>query len=315
MNPLLSEQTSNNIWKNKSELMKIGYPCINQSLGKKTISTFRISSYSEEKSIKAVSYNLKVLKEILSYNIQHDLLFFRISSDIIPFASHPICKFDWETYFKKDLIWIGQLVKEKKIRISMHPDQFVVLNSPNKEVVKNGIREINYQIAFLDAMRLDNSAKIQIHVGGTYNDKISSLDRFIKNYNTLLSEETRSRVVIENDDHRFSLKDCLVIHDKTNVPILLDVFHHECMNDGHSIQNAISVADKTWKKDKDGVMMMDYSNQEPNYRRGKHANTLEEMKFKSFLLSTIDSDYDLMLEIKDKEKSAIRARHILDQLV
>ncbi|MBA2267950.1 MAG: UV DNA damage repair endonuclease UvsE [Nitrosopumilus sp.] len=295
--------------------MKIGYPCINQSLGKKTISTFRISSYSEEKSIKAVSYNLKVLKEILSYNIQHDLLFFRISSDIIPFASHPICKFDWETYFKKDLIWIGQLVKEKKIRISMHPDQFVVLNSPNKEVVKNGIREINYQIAFLDAMRLDNSAKIQIHVGGTYNDKISSLDRFIKNYNTLLSEETRSRVVIENDDHRFSLKDCLVIHDKTNVPILLDVFHHECMNDGHSIQNAISVADKTWKKDKDGVMMMDYSNQEPNYRRGKHANTLEEMKFKSFLLSTIDSDYDLMLEIKDKEKSAIRARHILDQLV
>ncbi len=287
MNPLLSEQTSNNIWKNKSELMKIGYPCINQSLGKKTISTFRISSYSEEKSIKAVSYNLKVLKEILSYNIQHDLLFFRISSDIIPFASHPICKFDWETYFKKDLIWIGQLVKEKKIRISMHPDQFVVLNSPNKEVVKNGIREINYQIAFLDAMRLDNSAKIQIHVGGTYNDKISSLDRFIKNYNTLLSEETRSRVVIENDDHRFSLKDCLVIHDKTNVPILLDVFHHECMNDGHSIQNAISVADKTWKKDKDGVMMMDYSNQEPNFRRGKHANTLDEMKFKSFLLSQL----------------------------
>jgi len=287
VNPLLSEQTSNNIWKNKSELMKIGYPCINQSLGKKTISTFRISSYSEEKSIKAVSYNLKVLKEILSYNIQHDLLFFRIISDIIPFASHPICKFDWETYFKKDLIWIGQLVKEKKIRISMHPDQFVVLNSPNKEVVKNGIREINYQIAFLDAMRLDNSAKIQIHVGGTYNDKISSLDRFIKNYNTLLSEETRSRVVIENDDHRFSLKDCLVIHDKTNVPILLDLFHHECMNDGHPIQNAISVADKTWKKDKDGVMMMDYSNQEPNFRRGKHVNTLDEMKFKSFLLSQL----------------------------
>lgn len=315
MNPLLSEQTSNNIWKNKSELMKIGYPCINQSLGKKTISTFRISSYSEEKSIKAVSYNLKVLKEILSYNIQHDLLFFRISSDIIPFASHPICKFDWETYFKKDLLRLGQLVNEKKIRISMHPDQFVVLNSPNKEVVKNGIREINYQIAFLDAMRLDNSTKIQIHVGGTYNDKISSLDRFVKNYNTLLSEETRSRVVIENDDHRFSLKDCLVIHDKTNVPILLDVFHHECMNDGQTIQNTISVADKTWKKEKDGVMMMDYSNQEPNFRRGKHANTLEEIKFKRFLLTTIDSDYDLMLEIKDKEKSAIRARHILDQLV
>lgn len=295
--------------------MKIGYPCINQSLGKKTFSTFRISSYSEEKLIKAVSYNLEVLQEILDYNIQHNFLFFRISSEIIPFASHQICKFEWENYFKKDLFCIGQFTKENKIRISMHPDQFVILNSPNREVVINGIREINYQTAFLNAMELDNSAKIQIHVGGAYNDKVSSSDRFIKNYNTLLSDETRSRLVIENDDHRFSLKDCLRIHDKTNVPVLLDVFHHECMNDGRSIHDAIRSANNTWKKNRNGVMMMDYSSQEPNFRKGKHARTLDEMKFKNFIFSTIDCSYDLMPEIKDKEKSATRARQILDQLL
>ncbi len=294
--------------------MKIGYPCINQSLRKKTISTFRISSYSEEKLIKAVSYNLEVLKDILDYNIQHDFLFFRISSDIIPFASHPICKFDWENYFKKDLFYIGQIVKDKKIRISMHPDQFVILNSPNNEVVKKGIREINYQIALLNAMKLDNTAKIQIHVGGTYDDKISSSGRFIENYNSLLSDEARSRLVIENDDYRFSLNDCLKIHDKTNVPVLLDVFHHECRNDGRSVQDAISSADYTWEKNRDGVLMIDYSSQEPNFRKGKHANTLDEMKFKNFLSSTIDFSYDLMLEIKDKEKSATKALQILDQL-
>jgi UV DNA damage endonuclease len=294
--------------------MKIGYPCINQSLGKKTISTFRISSYSEERLIKAVSYNLEVLKDILDYNIQHDFLFFRISSDIIPFASHPICKFDWENYFKKGLFYIGQIVKDKKIRISMHPDHFVILNSPNNEVVEKGIREINYQSALLNAMKLDNTAKIQIHVGGTYNDKISSSDRFIKNYNTLLSEEVRSRMAIENDDYRFSLNDCLKIHDKTNVPVLLDVFHHECKNDGLSVRDAISSADHTWEKNRDGVLMIDYSNQEPNFRKGKHANTLDVIKFKNFLSSTIDYSYDLMLEIKDKEKSATKARQILDQL-
>jgi UV DNA damage endonuclease len=295
--------------------MKIGYPCINKSIGKITISTFRLSSYSEEKLIKAVSYNLEVLKEILNYNIQHNLLFFRISSEIIPFASHPVCKFDWENYFKKDLFSIGQFVKENKIRISMHPDQFVILNSPNREVVKNAIREINYQAAFLNAMELDYSAKIQIHVGGTYNDKISSSDRFIKNYNTLLSDAARSRLVIENDEYRFSLKDCLRIHDKTNVPVLLDVFHHECMNDGCSIHDAIMSADNTWDKNRDDVMMMDYSSQEPNFRKGKHASTLDEMKFKNFIFSTIDCTYDLMLEIKDKEKSATRARQILHQLL
>ena len=196
----------------------------------------------------------------------------------------------------------------------MHPDQFVILNSPNKEVVEAGIREINYQTAFFNAMKLNNTAKIQIHVGGTYNDKITSSDRFIKNYNTLLSDEARSRIVIENDDYRFSLNDCSKIHDKTDVPVLFDVFHHECLNDGQSVQDAISSADNTWDKNRDGVMMIDYSSQEPNFRKGKHANTLDEMKFKNFISSTIDFSYDLMLEIKDKEKSAIRARQILDQL-
>jgi UV DNA damage endonuclease len=234
--------------------------------------------------IKAVSYYLEVLKEILGYNIQHNFLFFRISSEIIPSASHPIFKFDWENYFKKDLFCIGQFAKENKIRISMHPDQFVILNSPNRDVVKNAIREINYQAAFLNAMELDFSAKIQIHVGGIYNYKISSSDRFIKNYNTLLSDEARSRLVIENDDFRFSLKGCLRIHDKMNVPVLLDAFHHDCMNDGRSIHDAIRSADNTWKKNRDGVMMMDYSSQEPNLRKGKHASALDEMKFKNFIL-------------------------------
>jgi len=256
-----------------------------------------------------------VLREILRFNIHHDFLYFRISSDIVPFASHPICKFDWENYFEKDLISIGKIVKGRKMRISMHPDQFVILNSPNKDVVNAGLREINYQIAFLNAMNLDYTAKIQIHVGGTYNDKIASLDRFIKNYNTLLSDDARSRVVIENDDYRFSLNDCLKIHDKTNVPVLLDVFHHECFNDGQSVQKAMTSAGNTWDKNKDGVMMIDYSNQEPNSRKGKHANTLDEIKFKDFLYSTVGFDYDLMLEIKDKEKSAARVRQIHKELL
>ena len=111
----LSEQNFDKTSKIKVESMKIGYPCINLSLGKKTISTFRLSSYSEDNLIKAVNYNLSVLEEILRFNIQHNFLFFRISSDIIPFASHPTCKFDWQSYFKNDLFRIGRIVKENKI--------------------------------------------------------------------------------------------------------------------------------------------------------------------------------------------------------
>ena len=91
--------------------MKIGYPCINQSIGKKTISTFRLSSYSESKLRQSIDYNLNTLYEILQYNIDHGLFFFRISSDIIPFASHPIFHFQWKDFFTKKLLQIGQLIK------------------------------------------------------------------------------------------------------------------------------------------------------------------------------------------------------------
>lgn len=81
--------------------MKLGYPCINRSIGCKANTTFRLTSYSRENLISKVKNNLYCLRKILEFNMQHTLLFFRISSDFIPFASHPICKYDWENNFKK----------------------------------------------------------------------------------------------------------------------------------------------------------------------------------------------------------------------
>ena len=111
---------------------------------KKTVSTFRFSLYSEERLIQSINYNLATLIEILKFNIDNNFMFFRISSDIIPFASHPICKFDWKEYFKSDLIQIGQLIKKHNIRISMHPDQFVLINAKNQDIVTTSIKELEY---------------------------------------------------------------------------------------------------------------------------------------------------------------------------
>ena len=208
--------------------MKIGYPCINHSIGKKTITTFRLSSYNEERLIQAINYNLDTLYEILNYNIKNDLMFFRISSEIIPFASHPICQLDWNDYFRSEFIKIGQLIKKHNIRISMHPDQFVVLNSPNEKVLENSINELKYHCNLLDTMCL---AKVQIHVGGVYGNKVQAIDRFIKTYNNslqLADDSIKNRLVIENDDHLYSLKDCLYINQCTGVPIVFDNFHYEC---------------------------------------------------------------------------------------
>lgn len=81
--------------------MKIGYPCINTSIGCTANSTFRLKNYSEENMVEKINNNLDCLEKILNYNVEKGFLFFRISSDLVPFASHPICTFNWRGYFKK----------------------------------------------------------------------------------------------------------------------------------------------------------------------------------------------------------------------
>lgn len=292
--------------------MKIGYPCINQSIGKKTISTFRLRSYSEAKVKQSIEYNLGCLYEILQFNIDHGLYFFRISSDIIPFASHPIFKFQWREDFAKQIFDLGQLIKENEIRISMHPDQFVLLNSPNPLVVGNSIRELDYESGFLDELGLERSAKIQIHVGGVYQNKEESINKFIKVYKNLLPPRIKSRLVIENDDFRYDLLDCLKINEEVDIPIIFDAFHNECMGQIPQ-REAITLSAETWKKS-DGVLMIDYSNQQPNSRKGKHISSLDPGQFKQFMRTTKGLDFDIMLEVKDKEKSAIKAKLLLDQI-
>ncbi|MGA9171224.1 MAG: UV DNA damage repair endonuclease UvsE [Nitrososphaeraceae archaeon] len=306
--------------------MKIGYPCINTSIERKAPSTFRLAFYSENRLIQTVEDNLKHLTKVLKYNVDHDLLFFRISSDIVPFASHPICKFDWDKHFQSEFKEVGDYIKKHHIRISMHPDQFVVINSPSEKIVNSSINELKYHCRVLDCMNLAETAKIQIHVGGAYGNKIDAIDRFVKIYNndnnTLLDEYIKRRLVIENDDRLYNLSDCLYINQKTAIPILLDTFHHECFNSGEeSLVSALKKAKSTWKKDKDGIPMVDYSSQNVmdilyhgtnrRTKKGKHTTTIDQILFNRFLKETAGLDFDIMLEIKDKEKSALIALGLL----
>jgi len=285
-------------------MIKIGYPCINNSVGCKTNSRFILKNYSRKRFLETTRKNLECLVKILNFNIKNNLLFFRISSDIIPFASHPICKINWRKEFKDIFEQIGNFISKNKIRISMHPDQFVVLNTDNKKILKNSIRELIYHCELLDALNLDETAKVQIHVGGVYGNKDLSIKRFILNYKRL-PEIIKRRLVIENDDRNYSVKDCLRIHQEISIPIVFDNLHHEVLNNGEDTQEAMLLCFKTWSK-KDGVPMIDYSQQEKGKKPGTHSKTINIRKFKSFIEKVKDLNFDIMLEIKDKEKSALK---------
>ncbi|MDD1665292.1 MAG: hypothetical protein LUQ32_08035 [Methanomicrobiales archaeon] len=118
-------------------------------------------------------------RKILEFNRDHGILFFRITSDIVPFASHPVIDLPWQDRFRAQIGEIGRLIRDSGMRISMHPDQFILINAPDETIVERSIAELRYHAEVLDLMDLDTTAKIQIHVGGVFGDREASIRRFI----------------------------------------------------------------------------------------------------------------------------------------
>jgi len=289
--------------------VKIGYPCINRSIACQGDKTFRLQSYSDERLRQTATNNLTCLERVLAYNRENGFGFFRISSQLIPFASHPVCTLDWKKEFRSLFQSLGKTIRENSFRISMHPDQFTLLNALNPEIVRRSIAELDYHVDVLELLELDVTAKIQIHAGGIYGDKPSAIQRLISTIKALPTR-IRERLVIENDDRLFSLRDVLQVHDITAVPILFDTFHHHLLNHGETLPDAFRQAARTWQA-KDGVPMVDYSSQQTGMRVGRHSETIDIEDFKRTVTAMNGLDLDIMLEIKDKEISAARALAVL----
>lgn len=285
--------------------MKIGYVGDSTLHPFHSARRFRLASYTPEKFFETARLNLEGLKQNVEYAAANNLLFYRIRSDLIPFASHEVCKENWQQELKPQFAKIATLIKKTGTRISMHPDQFVVINSPSEKIVQNSIRELQYHADIFTALSLGKEHKMQIHVGGLYGDKEAAIKRFIKTYH-ILSEDIKNHLVIENDDKLFTLNDCLEINRETGISLLFDNFHFTLKNDGEDMRSAIEKAFQTWKK-VDGIPMVDYSSQAEGWRSGRHSDSIDLTQFNEFLTTAEGLDFDIMLEIKDKDKSALRA--------
>jgi UV DNA damage endonuclease len=296
----------------EAELIRIGYACMNNSIGCTSASTFRLSSWSEKRFRETVMQNLDCLKSILKWNVRHRIYFFRITSDLVPFASHPICSVDWQEVFSEEFARVGEFLREHNIRVSMHPGQYTVLNSNRDDVVERSVLELEYHAEVLDLMGQDRKAKTVLHVGGVYGNKKKAMDRFVRNYKQL-SERVRRRLIIENDERSYTVADCMKIHDVVGIPVVLDNLHHDANNGGESLSSAFEMARSTWKS-YDGVPIIHYSSQASGNRLGKHALSIDLEDFRSVLNTLREHEFDLMLEVKDKENSAIKALTAAEQM-
>lgn len=174
---------------------------------------------------------------------------FRIMSPLFPRMTHPEVGYrlsdlpDGNTIANL-LYTTRSFAQLHNIRLSFHPDQFVVLSSPHPAVVANSIRELAYQAWLAEAVGAD---VINLHAGGVYGDKSLALNRFCQVFADL-PENVRSRLTLENDDVSYTVSDLLPVCERLTIPLVYDVHHHRCKPDGLSVEEATRLAAASWRK-------------------------------------------------------------------
>ena len=271
------------------------------------------------------------LREIFAYLAERDIPMYRMSSDLAPYATHPdLPQFHAQVReCAAELRDLGEQARAQGLRLSFHPSQFIVLNSPDPGLVRKSAWDLTSQAEILDAMGLGPEAVLVVHVGGAYGDRAAGCRRWAETY-PMLPEPVRRRLVLENDDVRFSAADALTVHGMTGVPLVLDPHHFWCNNpEGLDLGATLAKFLATWPA---GVRpKVHYSSPRTELREVKrknrttgktetallepvwtgHADFVNPFEFVTFMRLGAGRTYDVMLEAKAKDLALLRLRRDL----
>ena len=289
--------------------MNLGYACINLSLGKKiTPNRTMIKKTFLAKGLDYVSdlvlLNVTDLEKIIDWNEQNGIKFYRMSSDMFPWATeYEFTQLkDWLA-IKTILERIGSKASLYGQRLTFHPGPFCVLTSPKESVVQNTINDLEVHGRIMDAMKLSQTPynKINIHCNGVYGDKKSAMDRFIANFKRL-SKSVQNRLTIENDDKAsmYSVKDLMYIHNAINIPIVFDYHHHKFCTGDLTEEQALKLAITTWPEDI--TPAVHYSESATDKKPQAHSDYISER------IDTYGVKVDIMVEAKQKDLTILKYR-------
>ncbi len=289
---------------------RIGYACLTVGVEGTQFKTLTLKNATPEKITAIISHNLDALEAIIDYNGKNGIRLFRITSDLIPLSTLPQNTVPWATLFQERFAAIGTKIKKTNQRVSMHPGQYTVLNSPDENVVGKAIEDLEYHATILELLGCDQTSKIILHVGGAYGDKIQAMERFKTNY-LRLSDKIKKHLVIENDDRVYTIEEVLTLGEALNIPVVYDNLH-DAVNPSPNREEPISYwvdrAEATWKK-ADGRQKTHYSQQDPTKHLGAHSATIDLDVFMQYVKNLGRTDLDFMLEVKDKNISALKCHN------
>ena len=272
--------------------------------------------------------SLEYLDGILDHLAKHRIAMYRMASDLAPYATHP----DMPQFHGMvaesgaELRAVGAKANALGIRLSFHPSQFVVLNSPDAELVRRSVWDLVSQADILDRMGLGPEAVLVIHVGGTYGDRSASIERWIETWHTL-PEPVRRRLVLEHDDLRFSAADVLYIHQHTGVRLIFDHQHFWCLNPERlDMIETLAAILKTWPAGQRPKIhfssprteLREIKRKVKGTKRTKtvqmapvwtgHADYVHPFEFMTFMRRAPHLEFGVILEAKAKDLALMRLR-------
>jgi UV DNA damage endonuclease len=291
--------------------MKLGYACINQTLGKdgnfKTITLKKALTLSQEelyKQLKLISiHNLYNTYKILQWNVNNDIFMYRLTSSMIPLATHSINTWKW--WFDEDILIICNKIKNivvnNDIRISFHPDQFCVLTNFKEDTIfQNSLKDLEYHNILSELLGCET---ILIHVGGKYNNSQKAKETFIDNY-LRLPFNIQNKLHLENDDKTYNVEEVLEICETISRPMILDIHHHNCLHSSKHIDDYIDRIIKTWNNE---IPKIHLSTGKLSKTDRSHADYIDINDFIDAVAVTHD-EFDIMLESKAKELSILKLK-------
>lgn len=304
------------------ERLRLGFPV--KVMGVPELKSNDTRRWAQEPHLRV---SLEYIDQILDYLDRHDIRMYRLSSDLAPYATHP----DMPQFHgmvresAAELRAIGEKAKRLDIRLSFHPSQFIVLNSPDPQLVARSVADLLSQAEMLDLMELGDEAVLVIHVGGAYGDKEQALRRWVETFATL-PEPVRRRLVLEHDDLRFSAADVLWAHEQTGVRLIFDHQHFLCLNPERlDMRATVQRYLTSWGGR--GRPKLHFSSPRTELRTVKrkgrdgktreaaiapvwtgHADFCHPFEFIGFMRAMEGLEFDVMLEAKAKDLALIRLR-------
>jgi UV DNA damage endonuclease len=302
--------------------VRLGYACINLSLQEekdgprlKGLTAKRLATM-EPKERRPHLYqvgrnNLKTVAVHLRWNAAHDIHLYRITSELIPLATHPVAgEWNWAEDLAPEFAEVAATARETGARLTMHPGQYTVLNAKDRAVVDKAVEDLAYHARILDLLETGPESGLVLHVGGAYGDKDAAAQRFVEHF-AQLPPAVAGRLWVENDDTTWDTAEALAVATAVGRPMVFDVHHHRVLREDDWYPWLERIL-PTW-----GAVRpkLHFSSPKDGARSRSHADGIDPADFSQFLERLEERDVDVMLECKLKDKALLALRQELATLV